>query len=82
MASRLGEIIRESYGSDFVIFDHEDDLDRFTSAIDAFFAGKLDVVSLREKLFELGVPADQIRRLLAGERLLSVSGPSRSETTY
>lgn len=73
MTFRFAEYCREKWGSDVVALQSEGDLDQFVDAIDAFFKGTLTAASLREALFGLGVPAPQIRRLLAGERLISAS---------
>lgn len=73
MAFRMGEYCRNKFGGGIVGFDRKHEQDRFIDAIDEFFGGNLTEAALRETLFGIGVPADQIQRVLAGERLPSVS---------
>ena len=64
---QAADYIRANYG--FVVLRSAADLDDFERVTADYSAGRLDAATLRKTLRWLGVEADAIRRVLAGERL-------------
>jgi hypothetical protein len=69
MTPQAAEYIRVTYG--FVVLKSEADRDEFEQITVDYQAGRSSGALLRVSLFRLGVPADAIRRVLAGERLVT-----------
>ena len=72
MAFDLGRYSGRRFGLEVVALRGAADVDRYNDALDAFTLTG-DRAALFESLFALGVPADQIRRVAAGESLAILS---------
>lgn len=57
----------------FIALRSDEDHTKCDDAIDAFRSGQSSAATLREELFSLGVSAAHIRRILAGERIVTAS---------
>lgn len=74
----LGEFTRERFGSDLIVLRCPRDLDAYQDAIDAFDRTG-ERATLYRDLLALGVAADAVRRIAAGERLPTVSPAPREK---
>lgn len=66
-----GQYIRQQHG--FVVLRSAADQLEFEDVTVGYYRGKSTGALVRASLFRLGVPADQIRSVLLGERLATVS---------
>jgi hypothetical protein len=69
MTFNFGTYMREQFGDDVVVLQSSDANWDYDGAVRDFRAGRSSRAACRETLFALGVPAGQIRRILAGESL-------------
>jgi hypothetical protein len=66
--------MRERFGDSFVILRDDAAHEAFETAVELFNRGHISKALLQEKLIALGAAAEQIRRVIAGERLALISG--------